>query len=264
VLDATRSVLGVNSRIDRAIRLRWRGLLPPLPTFLLIGAPQSGTRWLFLQLIRHPDVAVPRKEVRYFSDFPYRSLRWYGSFYKGLERTTARGDMTPGYYRLTPEYIRLVKDLMPEARLLFLARDPVERAWSAYRRLRPDGEPATLASVERILTRERDRSAPGWIAGSEHGRYAAGVANWLEVFAREQLLVVPFDRIRTDPNGVVHDVLVHVGVDPARYPWEQLSRGKVNANPPAPVPGDVRAYLSQHFAGERDALATLLRRDPLW
>jgi hypothetical protein len=264
VSGTTRLGLDVYSRIDRKARLRWRGLLPPLPTFLLIGAPQSGTLWLYSQLIHHPDVAVPQKEVRYFSERLHRSLRWYGSFYEGLETMAARGDMTPNYYLLTPEYIRLVRDLIPDARLLLLARDPVERAWSAYRRKRSDGEPSTTEHVERFLTKSRNRRASGLAAGSEHGRYAAALANWLRVFPREQLLVVPYDRIGSDARGVVHDVLIHIEVDPRRYPWERLSGAKVNANPQEPMPDEVRAYFCKHFAGERDALATLLQCDPLW
>jgi Sulfotransferase domain len=257
-------VLDLHSRLDRTVRLRWRGLLPPLPTFLLIGAPQCGTTWLHVQLLKHPDVAVPRKEIRYFTGRLYRSLRWYGDYYRGLEATPARGDMSPNYYRLTPDGIRLVRDLMPDARLLFIARDPVDRAWSAYRRARPEGEVATVAHVGGFLKRSRDRRLPGLDGGSENGRYAASLANWLQRFPREQLLVLPFDRIALDPAGMLSDVLVHIGVDPARFPWSALSQSKVNANPPARMPDDVRGFLSRHFDGEREALASLLRCDPLW
>lgn len=88
-------------------------------------------------------------------------------------------------------------------------------------------------------------------AQSQPRSYVPAVANWLEVFPRDQLLAVPFDRIVGDPRNLVRDVLIHIGVDPNRYPWDRLSEDKVGSGPVAEMPEDVRAYLRRCFVGER-------------
>jgi hypothetical protein len=235
-----------------------------LPTFLIIGATRSGTSWLRVQLDRHPDVALPPDEIRYFDFWLFRSIGWYGSHYRGLEAVAARGDKSPTYLRLSPDRIRLIRRLMPEVRLVLMVRDPVERAWSGYRRRHAESEHVSLEDFAQAQARSRSEARFQGLDPASEGRYVPAVVNWLQVFPRERLLAVPFDRIVSDPRRLVQEVLVHIGVDPMKYPWEELSGEKVNATPPMDMPDDVRTYLSRHFAGEREALATLLRSGPLW
>lgn len=107
-----------------------------LPEFLCIGAPQSGTTWLYQNLKAHPEIFLPdRKELRQFEPInDHLNLKYHYSKRFTPGRGKVKGDMSPGYSVLAPERIRLIRKLMPEVRLIFIRRDPVERTWAALRR----------------------------------------------------------------------------------------------------------------------------------
>ena len=101
-----------------------------LPKFLGIGAPKAGTTWLHHNLAAHPDLYLPpEKELHYFTVALHRGMRWYSSRF---EDAGARipGEITPGYIALNQRRIALVRDLMPDCRLILIMRNPVDRAWS--------------------------------------------------------------------------------------------------------------------------------------
>src|SRR6059058_1464098 len=129
------------------------------PDFLCVGEQKGGTSWLYRQLERHPDFWMPPvKELHYFDQLnkmkqfhPPRNgderdasflesmedLR--GRFYLDLDSygrlfchkgTLLSGDISPAYSTLSDEIIERVVDYFPNLKVIFLARDPVERAWS--------------------------------------------------------------------------------------------------------------------------------------
>jgi hypothetical protein len=102
----------------------------PLPHFLGIGAQKAGTTWLHANLRRHPDVFVADpKELHHFDETFHRGLRFYaGHFTPG--RHQVRGEITPAYGILPVERIRFIRTVMPEVKLIFLMRNPIDRAWS--------------------------------------------------------------------------------------------------------------------------------------
>ena len=111
-----------------------QGLLSPralsLPHFLGIGAVKAGTTWLYRNLRCHPELYLPHpKEVHYFDQRFDRGLRFYaGKFEDG--RARVRGEITPAYSALPPDRIRFIRSVMPDLKLIFLMRNPVDRAWS--------------------------------------------------------------------------------------------------------------------------------------
>lgn len=214
------------------------------PTFLLIGAPQSGTTWLYSNIVQHPEVDVPVKEVRYFTDRFHRSMSWYSGLYSADR--PVRGDMTPHYLRLAPNRIRIVQAMMPEARLLAIRRDPVERAWSEVRRkLSPS---ATASEVSAYFDRTY-AERPAWsAAGVENSSLERGIENWLQVFPSEALLVLDFETIERDPETLLRRAFVHVGADPRLFIWSKVIATAVNQNASGDMPIDVRAALERRYA----------------
>ena len=119
---------------DAAADRRPLGVEAPLrlPTFLVIGAPKAGTTSLHDHLRGHPDVFMPtRKEP----DFFFRDAAWregiasYARLFRRAGSVTAVGETSTSYSRYphvpdVPERIALV---VPDARLIYLVRHPVER-----------------------------------------------------------------------------------------------------------------------------------------
>ena len=128
------------------------------PDFLCVGAEKGATSWLYQQLASHPDFWMPPiKELHYFdklsrikpassrqkderdfrfierlkslSERSYIDLENYARLFEG-KGSQLSGDISPSYSLLNDEVIERIIDYLPSLKVIFLARDPVERAWS--------------------------------------------------------------------------------------------------------------------------------------
>jgi hypothetical protein len=194
-----------------------------LPTFLIIGAQKAGTTALFLYLSGHPSVRPPiEKEIGYFSTLYGNGLSWYRAHFPLRPRTWfdqargipfATGEATP-YYLFHPRTPRRVAACLPDAKLIVLLRNPVDRAYSHHQhRLRLGIEhlpfEEALAAEEGRIAGERERMlrddgyesrAFNEFSYKARGRYAEQLAEWLKHFRREQLLVLVSERLFDDPE----------------------------------------------------------------
>jgi uncharacterized protein (TIGR03086 family) len=186
----------------------------PLPTFLIIGAQKSGTRWLRVNLGRHPDVYTAPAETMFFHSperFNARGLEWYRAQFAGWNGEPIIGEATPGYmmWRHRPRRVaKRIAEVVPEARVIAILRNPVDRADSAMAhfvsrgRLPPD---SNLLQLVRRTPPERDTF--GLVAG---GWYAASLKPYRELFG-DRLLVLLHDDITNDPRRVYERALAHIG-----------------------------------------------------
>lgn len=205
-----------------------------LPTFLIIGSQKAGTTWLHDAIRQHPEVWVSTpKELHFFdSAATYaRGLDWYADHFDPTPSTVAIGEATPCFQTIDlPEddaderrdlVPQRVRDSVPDARLVLLLRDPVERAVSAYYHFL------------------RKRAWPGWPSladvGDSRGIVSGGfydvhLERWLEVFDPEQLLVFVYEEAFRDDaakRSMVERTFAHIGVDPSFEP--QPSAERLNA-----------------------------------
>src|SRR5688572_14326389 len=110
-----------------------------LPDFLIVGAMRSGTTSLHKYLQAHPDVFVASgKEVHFFDRRYGRGLDWYRSRFAGVTTERVVGEATPAYMYDENAIARIAHDL-PDARLIVVLRNPVDRAYSHYWRNRSRG-----------------------------------------------------------------------------------------------------------------------------
>ena len=221
-----------------------------LPDFLGIGAQKSGTSWLAKNLRYHPQIFVSKeKELHYFDRNYHRSLSHYGKhFLSG--RNQVKGEITPAYAILEPKVIRFIHTLMPNLRLIYLIRNPIDRAWSqAYMNLvslpgRPYGD---VKENEFIAHFHSPRS-------TLRGDYRRCVDNWLDCFPQEQLLIEFFEDIACQPKQLLERVFHHLNVEPPQdwsaFPFNE----KVFAGNPRPMPEKFRAILEDMYAEEIGAL----------
>ena len=194
---------------------------PPLPTFLIIGAQKSATRWLRLNLGLHPDVYTAPTEVEFFNNserFQTLGIPWYRAQFEGWAGQQFVGEATPGYmfWRHRPAVLaERVQEVVPDARLIAILRNPVDRAQSAlvhhieFRTL-PRG--TDLLDLVRHTPPERDPL--GIVSG---GWYAASLEPFQERFT-DQLLVLLHDDIEDDPRGFYDRSLRHIGAPPDYAP----------------------------------------------
>lgn len=99
--------------------------------FLGIGAQKCGTTWLFELLSLHPQVRFPAgKEVHFWDGQRERGVDWYEGLFEGQPPSVAVGEITPAYAILAPPIIAEVARAFPALRLIYLIRNPIDRAWS--------------------------------------------------------------------------------------------------------------------------------------
>lgn len=232
-----------------------------LPDFLGLGPGQSGSTWLFEQLSEHPDVFFPAKELNYFDRHLHdRSLRSYAvRFEPGRGKVT--GEITPGYSVLREDRIAFVRRVMPDVRLILTVRDPVERSWSAARRVfrKLGTTPEDLGERElfEYLRTEWAYEPEGgpkvtgdYEPGLLEGHYTRIIDNWRRHFPAGQLLVVFFGQLVEDPEGFLGAVCRHLGVR-TDVGWDpEALRRPVNPNPRLPLPDRLRAFLEEMYAEE--------------
>lgn len=199
-----------------------------LPNLLMIGAAKSGTSSLHYYLGLHPEVQMSQpKELHFFIDeegfnpAPYvsdpsearlfgewRTWRlgtdWYAQHF--APEAPVRGESSVAYsfpwYEGTAERMAAV---VPEARIIYLVRDPVERIVSHYRQYRGGGR--EWRSLEEAL---RDPNN----VYSAATRYGTVLDRYLDHFSRERMLVIRQDELRDDRRGVLERVYRFLEVDP--------------------------------------------------
>jgi hypothetical protein len=245
----------------------------PLPTFLIVGAQKAGTTALYDFLYRHPAISGPAwKEVSFFDRHWARGARWYrGNF--PLRSRPPVGEASPGYL-FHPEAPRRVRELLPDARLVAVLRDPVARAYSHYRHEVALGrEPLSfeeaLAAEDARMAGELERMAADPVYFSyawwnwtykARGLYAEQLERWYTEFPREQLLVVLNDELTADPAGTYARVLEHVGAPP----HELASFPRVYDRDYAAMGPETRAELEAFYAAPNRRLSELLGRELAW
>ncbi|HLF71753.1 MAG TPA: sulfotransferase domain-containing protein, partial [Dehalococcoidia bacterium] len=215
---------------------RERGLLAKapagaLPTFVVGGTLRAATSSLYSFFGGRPDIGMSGQKEPHFFSFagadtirhgPYEDpsdivtdLADYRSLFAHCATDPVRGECSSSYLYLAERAAPLLRELIPEARLIFVLRDPVERAYSHYRLQRLYGwEPAQ--TFEEALAKEEQRIAAGWLFPFHYraiGNYAGQIPHYLEHFPREQIRFVRFERMVRDWPRVARELLDFIGAD---------------------------------------------------
>lgn len=193
-----------------------------LPELVVIGAMKAGTSALHRYLDDHPSIAMSgAKELNFFFGPDgaasaddgwhrgnwHRGLDWYAAQHD--QTAPVRGEASPGYTSPShPEAAARMAAVLPDARLIHLVRDPLERAISQYRHHRREGT-ENRSMADALLDPESQ-----YVARS---RYAERLTPFLAVFPRDQLLVVAQEELLHDRPATLAQVYSFVGVDPAHW-----------------------------------------------
>jgi hypothetical protein len=202
-----------------------------LPDFLIAGVPKAGTSALHAALVRHPQLFLPSvKEPKFFlSDGPpprtggpgdrqtYQEHVWrlaeYEALFEPAPAGALRGEATPFYLHDLGAHERIRK-LIPDAKLILVLRDPVDRAHSNWSHLWGAGlEPE--ADFLKAVEAEPHRRAAGWAAFWHYtalGQYGSQLEHLLRHFDREQIMLLRYRDLRDQPGPTLDRVCAFLGV----------------------------------------------------
>lgn len=240
-----------------------------LPSFLVIGTKRGGTSSLYDWICRHPQVAPcrTRKGTHYFDVNHGRGFAWFRS---GFERPhpdwLVTGEASP-YYLFHPLAPQRIARELPDAKLLVVLRDPVDRAWSHYQcevALGCEDLPVdtALAREEERLAGEveRMRSEPGYESFElrhhsylARGRYAEQLTHLYSLFPPEQVLVLRSEALLAEPHGQLANVWDFLGLDQVRL----TDLPRLKAGRYGDLPAGTRRWLERYFAPHNQRLYTM-------
>ncbi len=206
------------------------------PDFLGIGAQRAGSTWLHELLAAHAGVYVPtrRKEVHYFDQYFDRGSAWYEGFFREAEPGRVTGEVTPDYLH-TPGCAERIAENLPDAKLLVILRDPVERAYSHYKKLVKDDN--YRGSFGDVLQKRPDLA--------ERGFYAAQLGEYLRHFGKNRFCILIYEDAVRDVEGTKATLARFLGLEPQGFSAE-AGTGVVH---PSYVPRARAAYaLSKNLA----------------
>jgi len=254
------------------------------PDFLCVGAQKGGTTWLYWQLDSHPDFWMPPvKELHYFDKLsrtnrvtpprrrdkrdvrflenikslsarPSIDLENYGRLFQ-LKEPLLSGDVTPAYSMLDDEIILQITSYFPNLKVIFLARDPVERAWS---QLSMEVRRGWISSfdVNDIDDVDRNLLHPRVLLRSYPSKI---VARWKRYIHPDRFRVYFFDDLEKNPATLRRRILHFLGADPEKRSERVPPDYNADAGQKKLCLTDkVRARLAQFFEPELKACAAKL------
>jgi hypothetical protein len=254
------------------------------PDFLCVGAQKGGTSWLYRQVEPHPDFWMPPvKELHYLDNLnrtkrfrpprcrderdvcflesmkslsaqSYIDLENYGRLFEHKESLLS-GDISPAYSTLNDEIIERIVSRFPNLKVIFLARDPVERAWSQLSMGVRLGmiSPFDATDIDEVI---RNLLIPGVILRSHPSMI---VPRWKRYVRPELFRTYFFDDLEKNPAELRRSILLFLGADPDK----PSGRLKADLNSDAGreklrLTTKVRSRVAQFFEQELKACAAEL------
>ena len=262
--------------------------LRPGPDLLVIGAKRGGTTSLWRYLDSHPGIlpTFPRAEKvkgTYFFDENWgRGQAWYLSHFPTSARLAlaerrvghppATMEASP-YYLFHPHAPARAHQVVPDAVVVAVLRDPVERAFSHWKERSNHTESlgfeaALDAEAERTAGEHERLLGDPMAVSSAHrhetyvaqGRYAPMLERWFDAYGRDRVLVAPAEEFYADPQALCDEITDRLGLP--RHPLG--SPEPFNAEPSKEMEPRVRDRLRGELAGDIAAVETLLGRSMPW
>jgi len=175
---------------------------------------------------------------------------WYLSLFAAGGRAK-RGEITPAYSILNAPDVERIRRLLPQLKIIFLLRDPIERAWS---QVRFDWSRGAFDSISDFASIKSHIDSPTQMLRSD---YLRTLEVWEANFPREQIFIGFYDDITLQPARLLADVLNFLGVDLEAVPPPEHLGEKVHISREKEMPEELKSYLREKY---RPALRELSER----
>lgn len=239
-----------------------------MPDFLGIGAPRAASTWLHSRLSEHPEIYLPhRKELHFFDaeeisgKYSFEALskadrRVYATYFqRGMGLT--RGEITPAYSCLPSSRVAQIARFLPDVRVVYILRNPIDRAWSGIRRRcwygkgkKADQLPASelmkIASTDSLLIR---------------GDYRRNIGVWENEIPSDRIHYIFYDDISEDGTRELKKLCRFLKVSADHLPKKTAIDRVVNEAPTSTIPEEVTQHLRNYYSKDKSYLETKFNRD---
>jgi hypothetical protein len=190
-----------------------------LPSFFIVGPPRTGTSWLHEVLSPNAILPTPTKETRFFDQHFRKGLGWYLSHFPRLPDQKMVGEVAPTYFASAHARERISR-LIPDAKVVCVFRNPVERVFSLYRLKRAHG-------MFRWSFEQAIKNDPELL---ESSRYATHLKEWLNIFGEDRVLVAVYEDMKRDPQAFLNCItdfleIPNIALSPSQRRFINASEG---------------------------------------
>jgi hypothetical protein len=231
-------------------------------------------------LQREPRVFLPHaKELHFFDEDPGYSrhsgdgLRWRRPFYFDMQNPAhlrwywmqfhdaadrIKGEITPTYAMLSRARVELIAGLNSRMKVIYLIRNPVDRAWSALRNT------MYQQKGRRYVTEASPQRLGELIMHPEvlrHGHYREAIDTWGGVIAPERILYLFYDDILAHPGSELARIHAFLGLGEPSPAVQKMTRARINAAPSVKLPANIKKRLSEYYAPQIEFLERRFDRD---
>ncbi|ERT08304.1 sulfotransferase domain protein [Lyngbya aestuarii BL J] len=243
---------------------------------MILGTQKGGTNSLYNYLCQHPQIiSAVQKEIHFFSLHYQKGIDWYHTQFP----TSADGNLlwtgegTP-YYLFHPGVPERVYQHFPHMKFIVLLRNPVDRAISHYYWEVNLGY--EMLSLEEAITQEPQRlqgelekllaDENYYSYNHQHysylsrGIYSEQLQNWMNLFSREQFLILKSEDFLSQCSERVNQVFEFLGLPAYQLPNYQ----KYNVGAYPQVSPQIRQHLTEYFQPDNDKLVELLGQGFSW
>jgi hypothetical protein len=239
------------------------------PGVVIGGAPKSGTTALYYYLKQHPGFCLPqKKELHYFSRAPLerttggpgdrfilaeipKTFEDYLQHFRHCEENQLAVDISPSYL-YHQEAAEKIRGLLPDAQIIFILRNPVEKAFSQYLHLIGAGR--EHLPFRTAIDREQERRTQGysdmWLY-RQSGYYADAIEHYLHVFGEDSVKTFYHEEFLASPSQVLREICEFVGAK-ADFAFQEVADVNRSGSPRS-------ALLAKLFLAP-NAFTYLLRR----
>jgi hypothetical protein len=270
--------------LNRSAFCRLTSFLRITPDFFIGGVQKGGTTSLYAALVQHPQIIPGKfKEVFYYgnNDNYKNGLLHYKQFFattihkrnkeNKLGKITLAVDASTNTFENREAPTRILKD-NPNAKIIFILRNPVERAFSQYKMSRKNGW--DLATFEQALELEEARITDGAKKANEfsghnyafqrlgykaRSRYVEHMKNWFNGFPNENIMVLNSESLFQNHSAAFENICSFLKIDTMKVKFDRWNEGsgeQMNEN--------TRISLQNYFKPYNDELFTLLNTRYDW
>lgn len=220
-----------------------------MPNFLVIGAQKAGTTSLYHYLAQHPQIYMsPLKEPAFFDfegqepdfcgprdrelyRFVVTDIESYRQLFQRVSNEIAIGEASP-HYLYSSRAPERIKHYIPNAKLIAILRNPVDRAYSGFlHAIRDEREP--LTDFAQALREEEKRIEKNWeyLWRYKHmGFYYVQLKRYFSLFARSQIKVYLYEDLNNNTVALLRDICQFLNVDET-LSFDMLNRHHVSGIP---------------------------------
>lgn len=173
----------------------------PFPSFFIVGPPRTGTSWLHDALTGRAVLPANSKETRFFDRHFHRGFAWYLTRFSASQGAIPVGEVAPTYFASYDARNRIAK-YIPQAKIVCIFRNPVERVLSLYR----------LKRAYAMFRWNFEQAINGDPELMQSAQYVTNLIAWQRSFGAEHVLATIFDDLQQDPQGYLNSIADFVGI----------------------------------------------------